>query len=102
MAKSSKDIQIKPLSDRVLLKAIEKNNVTDSGIYIPETTSKEKPYMYEVIAVWPGKKVDGKVEKIDLKPGEKVLSWQYSWDDIKLDGIEYKIVWIEYILAKVD
>jgi co-chaperonin GroES (HSP10) len=42
---------IKPLSDRVVLKALEKDNITDSGIYIPESANKERPYIYEVVAV---------------------------------------------------
>lgn len=89
---------IKPLSDRVLLKAVEKDNITQSGIYLPESSNKERPYIYEVIAVWPGKK------DVDMwvKVWDKVLSWQYSWDDVKVDGEEYKIVWMEYILAIVD
>ena len=48
-------MNIKPLQDRILLKAIEKENITSSGIYIPEWANKERPYIYEVIAVWPGK-----------------------------------------------
>ncbi len=89
---------IKPLSDRVVLKALEKDNITKSGIYIPESANKERPYIYEVIAVWPGKK---DVE-MNVKEGDKVLVWQYSWDDVKYNDEEYKIVWIDYILAVVD
>lgn len=91
-------MNIKPLADRVLLKAVEKENITTSGIYIPEWTNKERPYIYEVIAVWPGK--DDKV--MSVKVWDKVLSWQYSWDDVKVDWQEYKIVWIDYILAIVE
>ena len=90
-------MNIIPLSDRVLLKAVEKENVTDSWIYLPESNNKEKPYLYEVIAVWPWKK---DVE-MDVKVWDKVLSWQYSWDDVKIDWNEYKIVSITYILAVV-
>jgi len=91
-------MNIKPLSDRVLLKAIEKDNITNSWIYIPETASKERPYMYEVLAVWEWK--DWK--EIPVKVWDKILSWQYSWDDIKVDGEEYKILASEYILAIVE
>lgn len=91
-------MNIKPLSDRVVLKAISKENITNSWIYIPESANKERPYIYEVVAVWPWK--DWK--KIDLNIWDKVLSWQYSWDDVKVSGEEYKIVWIEYILAIVE
>ena len=89
---------IKPLSDRVVLKALEKDNITDSWIYIPESATKERPYIYEVIAVWPGKK---DVE-MTVKEGDKVLVGQYSWDDVKYNDEEYKIVGIDYILAIVE
>jgi len=89
---------IRPLSDRVILKALEKDNITDSWIYIPEWTTKEKPYIYEVVAVWPGKK---DVE-MTVKEGDKVLVGQYSWDDVKYNDEEYKIVWIDYILWIVE
>lgn len=91
-------MHIKPFADRVLLKPLQKETITTSGIYIPEWNNKERPYIYEVIAVWPGK--DGK--EISLKIWDKVLSWQYSWDDVKVDGLEYKIVWIEYILGIIE
>ncbi len=89
---------IKPLSDRVVLKALEKDNITDSWIYIPEGATKERPYIYEVVAVWPGKK---DVE-MTVKKGDKVLVGQYSWDDVKYNDEEYKIVGIDYILAIVE
>ena len=89
---------IKPLSDRVVLKALEKDNITDSWIYIPESATKEKPYIYEVVAVWPGKK---DVE-MTVKEGDKVLVGQYSWDDVKYNEQDYKIVGIDYILAIVE
>lgn len=89
---------IKPLADRVLLKALEKDSVTESGIYLPESANKERPYIYEVVAVWPGKK---EVE-ITIKVWDKVLSWQYSGDDIKVEWQDYKIVAMDYILAIVE
>ncbi|EKE26850.1 MAG: hypothetical protein ACD_4C00136G0010 [uncultured bacterium (gcode 4)] len=95
-------MKIQPLSDRVLLKWLEAENVTKSGIFIPENSNKERPYMYEVVAVWPGKEVEWKITKIDLNPGDKVISWQYSWDDIEIDKVKYKIVGADYILAKVE
>jgi len=91
-------MNIKPLADRVLLKAVEKENITTSGIYIPEWTNKERPYIYEVVAVWPWKKD----KEMSVKVWDKVLSWQYSWDDVKVDGQEYKIVGIDYILAVIE
>jgi len=93
---------IKPLSDRVLLKWLEAENITKSGIYIPENSNKDRPYMYEVIAVGPGKEVDWKHIKIELNPWDKVISWQYSWDDIEIDWKKFKIVAADYILAKME
>lgn len=90
---------LKPLSDRVILKAVEKENITKSGIFIPDSVNKEKPYMYEVISIWPGKK-DSDMTNVSV--WNKVLCSQYAWDDIKLDWEEYKIIWIEYVLAIVE
>lgn len=84
--------------DRVVLKAVEQQSVTNSGIYIPDTASKERPYMYEVVAIGPGKK---DLDMSGISIGDKVLAGQYSGDEVKVDGQEYKIVAIEYILAKV-
>lgn len=91
-------MKIKPLSDRVVLKPLENETQTASGIYIPDWVNKERPFIYEVVEVWPWK--DDK--PITVKVWDKVLSWQYSWDNVKLDNIEYKIVGIEYILAVVE
>lgn len=93
-------MQIQPLQDRILLKPVAKETVSKSGIILPE--SKERPQLYEVVAVGPGKEnKDGKMIKIDLKAGDRVISGQYSGDDVKLDGVEYKVVGFDYILAKV-
>ncbi|PID86435.1 co-chaperone GroES [Candidatus Gracilibacteria bacterium] len=91
-------MNIKPLSDRVLLKGLEKENITSSGIILPESANKEKPYIYEVIAVGPGKK---DIE-MNVKVGDKVLCGQYSGDEVKVEDEEFKIVAIEYILAIVE
>ena len=90
------------MSDRILLKWVEAEKVTKWGIYIPENANKERPYAYEVVAVWPWKEVDGKLIKIDLKPGDKIISWQYSWDDIEVDWVKYKILAADYVLAKIE
>ena len=74
-----------------------KDQTTNSWIYLLESKDKERPYIYEVISVWPWKKDT----QITVKPWDKVLSWQYSWDDVKIDWEEYKIVAMEYILAVV-
>lgn len=91
-------MQIQPMFDRVVLKAMQQQSVTNSGIYIPDTASKERPYMYEVVAIGPGKK---DIDMSGISIGDKVLAGQYSGDEVKVDGQEYKIVAIEYILAKI-
>lgn len=95
-------MKIIPMSDRILLKWVEAEKVTKSWIYIPESANKERPYAYEVVAVGPGKEVDGKLIKIDLKPGDKIISGQYSWDDIEVDWVKFKILASDYVLAKVE
>lgn len=95
-------MQIQPLSDRVLLREVEAENVTKSGILIPSSANKERSNVYEVVAVGPGREdKDGKMIVIDLVPGDKVLCGQYSGDEVELDGQKYKIVAYEYILAKL-
>lgn len=89
---------LKPLSDRVILKAVQKESVTKSGIYIPEAASKEKPHMYEVVAVGPGKK---DTDMSIIKVWDKVLCGPYSGDEVKVWDEEFKIVGIDYILAVV-
>ncbi len=71
--------QITPLSDRVLLRPIDADKVTASGIIIPDSANKERPSLYEVITVGPGKvDKDGNLQKIDLQKGDRVISGQYS------------------------
>lgn len=91
-------MKIKPLNDRVVLQALEVQNQTASGIYIPESSKQERPFVYNVVAVGPGKK---DVE-MSVWVGQRVLCGQYAWDEVKHDGKEYKIVGIDYILAVVE
>ncbi len=94
--------RIIPLSDRVLLRPIDADKVTASGIIIPDSANKERPSLYEVITVWSGKvDKDGTLQKIDLQKGDRVISGQYSGDDVKVWDTTYKLVGAEYILAKV-
>lgn len=94
--------QIIPLSDRVLLRPVEAENITASGIILPESANKERPSLYEVIAVGPGRHdKNGNFVTIDLKKGDRVLSGQYSGDDIKVEDKNFKMVAYEYILAKI-
>lgn len=92
---------IKPLSDRVVIKTVEAEETTKSGIILT-AASQEKPQIAEVIAVGPGGLVDGKEVKMMLKVGDKVLTGKYSGTDVKVDGVEYKIVRQDDILAIVE
>jgi chaperonin GroES len=94
--------RLTPLSDRVLLKPVEAEKITASGIIIPDSPNKERPSLYEVIAVGPGRTDKEWVfQKIDLQKGDRVISGQYSGDDVKIGDVTYKIVAAEYVLAKV-
>lgn len=95
--------KITPLSDRVLLRPVEQDKVTASGIILPDSPNKERPSLYEVISVGPGRTDKNGVEiKTDLKKWDRVISGQYSGDDVKIGDTTYKIVAFEYILAKVN
>ena len=83
---------IKPLGDRIVLKVIDDVQQTQGGIFIPDS-AKEKPQKGEVVAVGPGKTMDnGEREPLDVKVGDKVLYAKYSGTDVKMDGVEYKIL----------
>lgn len=94
-------MNIKPLSDRVVIKATEMEETTKSGIVLP-STAKEKPQVAEVVAVGPGGLVDGKEVKMELKEGDKVLISKYSGTEVKIDSQEYTIVRQSDILAIVE
>lgn len=93
-------MNIKPLGDRVLIKAIEAEETTKSGIVLPGT-AKEKPQMAEVVAVGAGILNDEK-KKDEIKKGDKVIFAKYSGNEIKLDGQEYTILKLNEILAVVE
>ncbi len=94
-------MKLKPLADRVLLKATEAEETTKSGIIL-STANKEKPVVSEVIAVGPGGMVDGKEIAMAVKPGDKVVVAKYAGTEVKLDGVEYSIVRQSDILAIVE
>ena len=82
---------IKPLADRVVIKMVEAEETTKSGIILAGN-AKEKPQIAEVISVGPGGMVDGKEVKMYLKEGQKVLMSQYAGTNVKIDGQEYIIL----------
>ncbi len=89
---------LKPLSDRVIVKMIEAEETTKSGIIL-SSGSKEKPQIAEVIAVGPGGDVDGHKVEMTVKKGEKVVINKYSGTEIKYEGVDYIIVRQSDILA---
>ena len=94
-------MNVKPLGDRVVIKNVEMEETTKSGILLTGT-AKEKPQMAEVLAVGPGGMVDGKEVKMTVKVGDKVLTSKYSGTEVKVDGEECTIVRQSDILAVVE
>ncbi|HWR60898.1 MAG TPA: co-chaperone GroES [Clostridia bacterium] len=94
-------MNIKPLGDRVIIKVIESEETTKSGIVLPGT-AKEKPMQGEVLAVGSGEMVDGKKIPLELKVGDKVIYSKYSGTEVKMDGNEYLIVRQSDILAIIE
>ncbi len=92
---------IKPLFDKVVIKAIEAEEKTASGIVLPGS-AKEKPQLAEVLAVGPGGVIDGKEVKMQVKVGDKVLFSKYAGSEFKIDGGEVVIVRQSDILAIVE
>lgn len=88
---------IKPLADRVLLKSVEAEETTKSGIILA-ASAQEKPEMSEVVAVGPGTEEN----PMTVKAGDKVIISKYSGTEVKLDGVEYTITSVKDILAVVE
>lgn len=100
-----KKFNITPLGDRILLKPLSESELgtkTASGIIIPDTVDKEKPERGKVVAVGEGWYQDGKLMKLSVKVGDRVVFSKYGYDEIKVDGEEYYILKHENILAIVN
>ena len=94
-------MKIIPLADRVVIKTVEAEETTKSGIILTGS-AKEKPQVAEVLAVGPGGLVDGKTVEMLVKVGDKVLTSKYSGTEVKVDGEECTIVRQSDILAIVE
>ncbi len=92
---------IRPLADRVVIKSVEAEETTKSGIILT-AAAQEKPSIAEIVAVGPGGTVDGKEVEMFVKVGDKVLISKYSGTEVKVDGVEYSIVRQDDILAVVE
>ena len=94
-------MKLKPLSDRVVIKMVEAEETTASGIILAGS-AKEKPQVAEVLAVGPGGVVDGKEVVMQVKPGDKNITSKYSGTEVKIDGEELIVVRQGDILAVVE
>ncbi len=98
-AKSASKTKLVPLSDRIVIIPLKQDEVTSSGLVIPDT-AKEKPQQGEVVAVGPGRRnEDGKRIELEVKAGDRVLIGKYSGTDVKIDGTEYVILREDEILG---
>jgi len=96
-------MQIKPLSDHILIEPIKEEEKTKSGILLPDTVEKEKPEQGRVVAVGRGRKVaSGKIIPLEIKVGDKVIFTKYGPSEIKIEGKEYLIAKEEDILAIIE
>jgi chaperonin GroES len=90
-------MNIKPLGDRILVKPLIGEEVTKSGIVLPDTAEKEKKEQGQIIAIGDGEKI----KKLNLKVGDKVLFGKYAGDEVEMDKVEYKFLKDEDILGIV-
>jgi chaperonin GroES len=94
-------VSIKPLEDRILVKTLDAEQTTASGLVIPDT-AKEKPQEGEVLAVGPGRFEDGQRLPLDVKVGDKVIYSKYGGTEVKYDGQEYLLLSARDVLAIVE
>ena len=92
---------LKPLADKVVIKRLEAEEKTKSGIFLAPA-AQEKPELFEVVAVGPGGVVDGNEIKMEVKAGDRVITGKYSGTTVKVDDEEYTIVRQGDILAVVE
>ena len=93
-------MNIKPLSDHVVIEPLKQEEKTKSGILLPDTAEKERPEQGKIVAVGPGKTTeDGKTIPLELKVGDVVLFTKYGPNEVKIDEKEYLIAKVEDILA---
>ncbi len=94
-------VTIKPLEDRILVKSVDAEQTTASGLVIPDT-AKEKPQEGEVLAVGPGRFEDGQRLPLDIKVGDKVIYSKYGGTEVKYNGEEYLILSSRDVLAVLE
>ena len=95
-------LKLKPLGSRLIVKPIEEDEVTKTGIILPDTADKEKPIRGKVIAIGPGKILEnGQREVIDLKVGDKILFEKYGSDEYKINNEEFLVVEYDKVVAVI-
>ncbi len=103
MAQTVQDkVSISPLGDRVVVEPLSREEVTSSGIIIPDTASREKPERGTIVAVGPGKYDDGTLVPMTLKVGDSVLFSKYGYDEVTVDGRDYFILSESNVLAVIN
>ena len=96
-------MEIKPLSDHVLIEPLKEEEKTKGGIFLPDTAEKEKSEEGLIVAIGPGKKTeDGKIIAMSVKKGQRILFTKYGPNEIKVDGKEYLIAKEDDILAIIE
>ena len=94
-------MKLRPLLDKVVIKRVEAQETTKAGIILPDS-AKEKPEVFEIVAVGPGGIVDGKEVVMTLKEGDRVIAGKYTGTEVKLDGVEYTVLSQSDILAVIE
>ena len=94
-------MMLKPLFDKVVLKRVAAEEKTKTGILLPDS-AKEKPEIFEVVAVGAGKLSDGKTVTMTLSVGDKVIAPKYVGTEVRLDGVEYTVIAESEVLAIVE
>jgi chaperonin GroES len=95
-------MNIRPLHDRILVHRLEEDEKTKGGIIIPDS-AKEKPMEGEVIAVGKGRKTeDGKIQKLDVKAGDRILFSKYAGTEVKIDDVEHLIMREDDVLGIIE
>ena len=96
-------MNLRPLGDHVIVKPSKPEEVTKSGIVLPDTADKEKPEQGEVMAVGPGKRLDnGQIAPMNVKVGDKVVFKKYSPDEVKIDDEEVLVLSESDIIAVIE
>ena len=91
-------MKLKPLGDRVVVKPVTQEEVTKSGIVLPDTVEKEKKEEGEIVAIGDGEKI----KKLNLKNGDRVIFGKYAGDEVEIEDVEYKVLKEEDVLAVIE